>query len=180
MMNVPELPYPPDVSDASLAEAKVLRVRELGFECLINLLSGSGLQVKRVETSQSIPGSHWGDEEAGLIQFTLFARDDTPVHSVLHEACHWLLMSDERRAALHTDAKGSAVEEMAVCYLQVLLSDLLPQMGRERMFLDMDRWGYSFRAGSSRAWFDSDAEDALAFLRDKLSHTHGITGLQVV
>ena len=28
------------------------------------------------------------------------------------------------------------------------------------MFADMDRWGYSFRLGSSRAWFERDAADA--------------------
>ena len=37
-------------------------------------------------------------------------------------------------------------------------------MGRERMFSDMDRWGYSFRLGSARAWFNEDAEDAISFL----------------
>lgn len=30
--------------------------------------------------------------------------------------------------------------------------------------LDMDRWGYSFRLGSTRAWFERDAEDARAWL----------------
>jgi hypothetical protein len=29
---------------------------------------------------------------------------------------------------------------------------------------DMDAWGYTFRLGSTRAWFEGDAEDALAFL----------------
>jgi hypothetical protein len=28
----------------------------------------------------------------------------------------------------------------------------------------MDAWGYSFRLGSARAWFEQDAEDARAFL----------------
>jgi hypothetical protein len=27
-----------------------------------------------------------------------------------------------------------------------------------------DEWGYTFRLGSTRAWFENDAEDALAFL----------------
>ena len=30
---------------------------------------------------------------------------------------------------------------------------------------DMDRWGYSFRLGSTRAWFEEDAEDALEWLQ---------------
>ena len=34
------------------------------------------------------------------------------------------------------------------------------------MFADMDAWGYTFRLGSSRAWFEQDAADARAWLRD--------------
>lgn len=160
-------------------EHLVLRVSDTGWSCYKRLLCPTGLIIEQVNDEQSIPGSHWGDEEAGLIAQTLYARYDTPVHSLLHEACHWLLMDEARRAVLNTDAKGSAVEEMAVCYLQILLSDLLPQMGRERMFIDMDRWGYSFRAGSSQAWFENDAEDALAYLTDTLPHEHGIVGLKL-
>ena len=158
----------------------VLRIRDSGWAPIENLWQAAGLQIVRVEDAQAIPGSHWGDEEAGLIQHSLYARPDTPVHSVLHEGSHWLLMSEARRAALHTDAKGSAVEEMAVCYLQILLSELLPFMGRARMFQDMDQWGYSFRSGSTQAWFTQDAEDALAYLSDKLPHAHGIPGLHVL
>ncbi len=162
-----------------LSEHLVLRLAESGLDCLESVLSNTGLCIEQVADGEVIPGSHWGDEEAGLIRNTLFVRSDTPVHSALHEACHWLLMSDERRANLHTDAKGSAVEEMAVCYLQILISELIPCMGRERMFLDMDRWGYSFREGSARAWFERDAEDALTYLSEKLPHSHGIPGLHI-
>jgi hypothetical protein len=28
----------------------------------------------------------------------------------------------------------------------------------------MDAWGYSFRLGSTRAWFENDADDAQEFL----------------
>ncbi|NIS90685.1 MAG: hypothetical protein GTN98_11520, partial [Woeseiaceae bacterium] len=48
-------------------------------------------------------------------------RSDTPVHSLLHETCHIICMSRERRAELETDAGGDDLEEAAVCYLQVLL-----------------------------------------------------------
>ena len=37
-------------------------------------------------------------------------------------------------------------------------------MGRERVFTDMDAWGYSFRLGCTRAWFEQDAEDAREWL----------------
>ncbi len=32
------------------------------------------------------------------------------------------------------------------------------------MFLDMDRWGYSFRRGTTEAWFESDSDDARDWL----------------
>ena len=55
-------------------------------------------------------------------------------------------------------------EEHAVCYLQVLLADRLRGFGRERAFSDMDEWGYSFRLGSTRAWFEQDAREARDWL----------------
>jgi len=117
-----------------------------------------------VAAQQVIPGSYWGDREAGLIADRLYARLDTPLHSVLHEACHYICMTPERRAGLERDAGGEDVEEAAVCYLQILLADALPGLGRERLFADMDEWGYSFRLGSARAWFETDAADARAWL----------------
>jgi len=143
----------------------VLRLRDTGFTDISALFKAFGLGLEVVSTDEKIPGSHWGDEEAGLIGNTLFARADTPVHSALHEGCHWLLMDDARRAVLHTNAGGTMMEENAVCYLQLLLADRLPGVGRDQLMRDMDTWGYSFRLGSTRAWFESDAEDALAFLQ---------------
>jgi len=78
-------------------------------------------------------------------------------------------MSPERRAGLDRDAGGDDLEESAVCYLQVLFADELPHVGRDRLFIDMDAWGYSFRLGSSRAWFEQDAEDAREWL-----YEHGV------
>ena len=163
----------------TINEPDVLRIRDVGWDCVESLLQPAGLSVVRVEDGQPIPGSHWGDEEAGLIGHNLYVRSDTPVHSALHESGHWLLMSEQRREALHTDAKGTAVEEMAVCYLQVLMGDLVPNMGWQRMCRDMDSWGYSFRLGSTLEWLRADAEDALACLTQKLSHAHGVPGLDV-
>ena len=76
-------------------------------------------------------------------------------------------MDAARRAGLHTDAGGDDVEECAVCYLQILLADRLPGVGRARLMRDMDAWGYSFRLGSTAAWFEHDAEDARAWLRER-------------
>jgi hypothetical protein len=120
-----------------------------------------------VADGEAIPGSFWGDCEAGLVGATVHARADTPVHSLLHEAAHLLVIPAERRAQVHTDASDSQEEEDATCYLQVLLADSLPGVGRDRLMADMDAWGYSFRLGSTRAWFEGDAEDARAFLASR-------------
>jgi hypothetical protein len=91
-------------------------------------------------------------------------RRDTPVHSTLHEAAHSLCMGEERREALYRDAGGDFDEENAACYLQILLAEEIPAMGRDRMLADMDAWGYTFRLGSARRWFEEDAADARAWL----------------
>lgn len=123
------------------------------------LLARYGLSVQLINLTEAIPGSYWGDEETGLIANTLYIRSDTPVHSLLHEACHYICMDSERRSTLHTDAGGTDQEENAVCYLQIVLSDFCPAFGRQRMWRDMDQWGYSFREGSAQAWFECDAAD---------------------
>jgi hypothetical protein len=137
-----------------------------GFEPAARaLLSRYGLELEQVPAGAPIPGSWWGEREAGLRAARLYARADTPLHSVLHEACHYVCMSPRRREALDTDAGGDYDEENAVCYLQVLLADALEGFDRARMFADMDAWGYSFRLGSAQAWFEQDAADALEWLR---------------
>ncbi len=73
-------------------------------------------------------------------------------------------MTPERRAGLDTDAGGDDAEETAVCFLQVVLAESLPNVSRERMCRDMDDWGYSFRLGGTTAWLAADAEDARDWL----------------
>ncbi len=122
-------------------------------------------QLSAVKTGlAAIPGSFWGDEEAGLVTNRLYVRDDTPLHSLLHEACHFICMSPQRRAELDTNAGGDYDEENAVCYLQILLAERLPPLNRSRILADMDTWGYSFRLGSASRWFDEDANDARQWL----------------
>ena len=142
----------------------VLLYSEINPDHLQSLLARYGLEIKIVSTDEAIPGSFWKAPEAGLIGDILYISDNTPVHSALHESCHYICMDQQRRDKLHTDAGGTAIEENATCYLQILLSDLIPEMGRERSFKDMDEWGYSFRLGSAQAWFEQDAEDALEWL----------------
>jgi hypothetical protein len=147
----------------------MLRLAAMNRVELALVLHHYGLTLTLIAPHEDIPGSFWGDSEAGLKGDTLYARLDTPVHSVLHEASHYVCMTPERRAGLERDAGGDDPEESAVCYLQILLADAVPDVGRERLMLDMDAWGYSFRLGSTRAWFEGDAADACAWLR-----THGV------
>lgn len=146
----------------------MLTVADIGFDAAATLLARHGLALAPVPDGAPIPGSYWGEVEAGLIGCTVHARADTPVHSLLHEACHLIVMPPERRAAVHTDATDSVPEEDATCYLQILLADELAGVGRDRLMADMDAWGYTFRLGSARAWFEHDAEDARAFLAARL------------
>jgi hypothetical protein len=152
----------------------VLLLRSVDRVPVALLLDRFGLELTLVAHGEQIPGSYWGDSEAGLKHEQLFARLDTPVHSILHEAGHYVCMSPERRAGLDTNAGGDDIEEAAVCYLQVLLAGELAAVGCTRMLADMDSWGYSFRLGSTRAWFESDAADARAWLeRHGVIDAHG-------
>ncbi|HET8554963.1 MAG TPA: hypothetical protein VFL78_09075 [Rhodanobacteraceae bacterium] len=143
----------------------VLCLADTGFEAPAALLASHGLTLHRVADGAPIPGSYWGEPEAGIIGENVYARDDTPVHSMLHEACHLIVLPPERRAAVHTDATDSTEEEDATCYLQIVLADALPGVGRQRLMTDMDAWGYSFRLGSTQAWFEHDAADARQWLQ---------------
>jgi hypothetical protein len=145
----------------------VLRLADIDPAALRALFGAHGLGIEWLAADADIPGSYWGESEAGLVGDTLHVRHDTPLHSALHEACHWLCMDAGRRRGLHTDAGGDDIEECAVCYLQILLADRLPGVGRARLMQDMDAWGYSFRLGSAAAWFESDAEDVRGWLQDR-------------
>lgn len=146
------------------ADAPVVRLRDIDLGQVRHLLDLFSLQLQLVADGTPIPGSYWGECEAGLIGSNVFARTDTPVHSLLHESCHLIVLPPERRAAVHTDASDSIAEEDATCYLQLLLAERIDGFGFERACADMDLWGYSFRLGSAKAWFLHDAEDASAFL----------------
>lgn len=151
----------------------VLAIEAIGWAAPAALLARFGLELVEVDFGEPIPGSYWGESEAGIVGHRVYARADTPLHSLLHEAGHLLLMPPERRAAIHTDAGDTQRDEDAVCYLQLLLADELPGFGRARAFADMDAWGYSFRLGSARAWFENDAEDAREYLHSR-SHLAGL------
>ena len=153
------------MSYADERQTDVRRLADVDGDALAALLARFGLTLVRVPAGEPIPGSFWGDEEAGLAGDRLYARPDTPVHSILHESGHYICMDPARRSALDTDAGGDYDEENGVCYLQILLADHLPDMDRDRMCADMDAWGYTFRLGSAAAWFAEDAADARAWLQ---------------
>jgi hypothetical protein len=158
------------------APPDVLPVSQLADGALAALLAPYGVALRWLAPGERIEGSYWGESEAGLVGNALVLRPDTPVHSALHEACHFICARNRDRQPfsgekgvsphffLHTDAGGDDLEECAVCYLQVELAARLPGCSRERMLADMDAWGYSFRLGSARAWFERDAADARAWL----------------
>lgn len=142
----------------------VLLCSEINLGKLAQLLARYQLTLNMVGKNEAIPGSFWQPPEAGLISNQLYIRPDTPVHSALHEACHFICMDESRRKNLDTNAGGGYQEEDAVCYLQILLSAHVEEMGQSSMLSDMDTWGYSFRLGSAQAWFENDAEDAFSWL----------------
>jgi len=144
----------------------VLRVGPLPDASVLALTRRFGVELRHLSKDEALPGSYWGDSEAGLRGNVLYVRADTPLHSLLHELSHFVCMSADRRGSLDRDAGGDDAEECAVCYLQILLADELPPLGRERMFADMDAWGYTFRLGTSREWFERDAEDARVWLSE--------------
>ena len=147
--------------------AAVVAFADLDRREIHELVSSYGARLVELAPHEAIPGSYWGDREAGLIGDVVYVRADTPAHSLLHELCHYVCMDEVLRAALETDAGGNDDEESAVCYLQVLLARRLRNFGAERCLCDMDAWGYSFREGSARAWFDGDGAFAREWLLER-------------
>ena len=145
----------------------MLTLADIHLADVATLLARHGLQLQLVADGEPIPGSYWGECEAGLIGTIVYARSDTPVHSLLHEAAHLIVLPPESRLQVHTNATDSVEEEDAVCVLQVLLGGELPGVGRDRVLADMDEWGYTFRLGSARAYFEHDAEAAWQWLAER-------------
>ena len=64
----------------------VLTLGEIDLADVAALLARYDLRLALVDDGAPIPGSYWGEPEAGLIGNTVHARRDTPLHSLLHEA----------------------------------------------------------------------------------------------
>ena len=135
------------------------RLNNISTKSIAKLLNRYQLQLSQVAADRDIPYSFWGASEAGRNLSTLYARLDTPIHSILHEAAHYICMPAARRDHAEINAKGSTQEENACCYLQIVLADHIHDMNRHILMHDMDQWGYSFRLGSTARWFYADSED---------------------
>src|SRR6056297_943708 len=99
------MPTPPSALDSESGRnaatgPDVVRWRDALREAVAALLAGYGLELVDVAPGRSIPGSYWGDDEAGLIGERLYARPDTPLHSILHESCHFICMDARIRVQL--------------------------------------------------------------------------------
>ncbi len=129
-----------------------------------DLLNYYGIVVSCYDSSTDIPHSFWGNPEAGRLGEQLYIRGDTPIHSILHEACHYVCMPAKQRSNGLADAKGSAMEENATCYLQIILADHISGYSQTQILQDMDDWGYSFRLGSAYKWFTEDAQETQEWL----------------
>lgn len=145
----------------------ILRCADIDLQDARALLTEHALELLQIGSGEPMPGCFWGAPEAGIVGNRVFIRADTPVHSLLHESCHLIVLDPGARARVHTDASDCQREEDATCYLQLLLADRISGFGFQRACADMDRWGYTFRLGSARAWFEHDAEDARAFLQTR-------------
>ena len=145
----------------------VVVIADVARDSIEALLGKYDLELCVQAADEPVTASFWGGEEAGIIGHTVCVRLDTPVHSLLHEACHIICMTADRRQDVERDAGGDDLEEAAVCYLQLVLADRIDGVGRALLMRDMDAWGYSFRLGDTRSWFERDAEDARKWLMDE-------------
>ena len=145
----------------------MLTVDDIPLASVRGLLQKFELTLIVESPERPITASFWGDSEAGIVASNVYVRRDTPIHSLLHEACHTICMDEERRSGLNRNAGGDDLEEAAVCYLQILLADDIDGVGRDRLMRDMDEWGYSFRLGRTALWFEKDAADAAHWLQQE-------------
>ena len=113
----------------SIDSPPILTCEAVGRATLERLVANYGLVCHWVPEGAEIPGSYWGAPEAGLIGNSLYLRADTPMHSALHESCHYVCMDPERRAALHTDAGGDFAEEDEEFFCDEVHTTYLHELG---------------------------------------------------
>ena len=65
----------------------MLTLADIDVDAVATVLAHYGLALRQVADDLDIPGSYWGAPEAGIIGEKVYVRNDTPLHSLLHEAC---------------------------------------------------------------------------------------------
>ena len=150
-----------------MTDSTVMVAADLPAGEMETLLDRYRIDVCWLPPDAEIVGSFWGAPEAGIVGSTVYARPDTPIHSLLHEACHIVCMPTALRKVHRGDAASDDIEEAAVCFLQITLAAALPSVGGNQLMADMDAWGYSFRLGSTARWYAEDATDASDWLIQK-------------
>ena len=79
--------------------ADVLRVGTVAHASLSGLARRYGAELRQLAPGETVPGSYWGESEAGLQASVVYVRADTPLHSLLHELSHYVCMAPGRRQA---------------------------------------------------------------------------------
>ena len=134
-------------------------LRDIGFDDVAALLARYGLAARARRRRRADPRQLLGRTRSRPDRPRVHARDDTPVHSLLHEAAHLIVLPPERaRRAYrrHRFGRGRRRRLRAA-----VAARRRPARRRPRALMaDMDAWGYTFRLGSARAYFERDAEDA--------------------
>ena len=107
--------------------------------------------------------------------------------SELIEAVEWAVCGKQRLRAVgsghsHSNAalpRDAFIDMSAIsgAFEEVKwLKDSLPGVGRDRVLADMDGWGYTFRLGSARAYFEHDSDSAWEWLHARgLADAHART-----
>ncbi len=143
--------------EPAAANSRVTSLGDIEPAAIERLLTAFGLSLAGVAPGASIPGSYWGDSEAGLVGDRLFARADTPVHSLLHELGHYVCMDPTAaRCARHRCGRRRRRGSGRVLPAGVARRRACEASAASAASRDMDTWGYSFREGSARAWLAGD------------------------
>src|SRR3569833_805107 len=89
---------------------RVLRLSGIDRVALAIVLSRYGLTLSLIAPGEVIPGSYWGESEAGLKGDRLYSRLDTPLHSLFHVSKHNNNKTPKRHSGLDRDAGGDDPE----------------------------------------------------------------------
>ena len=90
----------------------MLLISDLSLNSIAALLGKFKLSVDLMPDDATINGSYWGEPEAGIVGNRVLVRRDTPVHSLLHETCHIVCMTPERRQRFKGDGNAEEIQDV--------------------------------------------------------------------